>query len=412
MAGSRDMAFEGATGPGLSGPTTTTIRPTRQVLLLSSDPAWAAAARLAIDRAAGESLQLADSPTDALNRLVTPSHLFSHLLLEPVAAGPYVGDLLGVTSGEIGSQVELILLGTAEGLAGRRAISHAPTPADLADKLHPQARQEAAMPPALSTSDIAVAFSAGDVECRFQPIVRLADRVAVGMETLARLRHADHGTISPDLFIPQIERAGLSLRLTEAVAQQAMAAIDPAFLDGNDLFVTINLPLDVLLFPEALDRIDALRTAAGIPVHRILIELTESRPVIDIPSLAQALEQWRRVGYRIAIDDMGPEMINQAELFGLPFNMVKLDKQVVLRSETDPLARRYLQRTVDNAHHRSLGIIAEGIENEAMWNRMRDLGVEYAQGFLIARALPASAVASWLEGWSAQTMLPPDREPT
>ena len=393
--------------PGFS----TTSRPARQVLLLSSDPAWAAAARLAIDRGAGESLQLAESPADALNRLVTPSHVFSHLLLEPAAAGPYVRDLVGVTSGEVGSQVELILLGAADGFAERRTLPHAQTPAELADRLQSAIPPEVPDGPTLSTSDIALAFSAEDVECRFQPIVRLADRRAVGMEALARLRHADHGTIGPDLFIPQIERAGLSLRLTEAVAQGAMRAIDPAFLERHELFVTVNLPLDVLLFQEALTRIEAHRAQYRIPVHRLLIELTESRPVHDLPGLAGALNHWRDAGYRVAIDDMGPDMMNQLELFNLPFNVVKLDKQVVLRSETDPLAQTYLQRTVDSAHRRSLSVIAEGIENEAMWHRMRDLGVEYAQGFLIARAMPAAALPSWITGWSSQTALPPDRKP-
>ena len=390
----------------------TPIRPARKILLLCSDPAWGTAARFAVDRAAGETLEIADSPKDALSRLVKPTHDFSHLLLEPSAAGPYINDLLGVTSGEAGSQVALVLLGPADSFADRRKVAHAPTPGDLADKLHPAVAPAAASRPHLSASDIAVAFRAGDVECRFQPIVRLEDRRPVGMEALARLHHADHGTIAPDLFIPQIERAGLSLRLTEAVAQGAMAAVDPAFLERHDLFMTINLPLDVLLFPESLTRIDGHRTTFGIPAKRILIELTESRPVIDIPTLAAAVEYWRDAGYSVAIDDMGPEMMNQLDLFNLPFTIVKLDKGVVLRSEHDLLARRYLQRTVDNAHSRSLKIIAEGIENQAMWNRLREMGVEYAQGFLIARALPASALPDWLEAWSAQTTLPPDREPT
>jgi EAL domain-containing protein (putative c-di-GMP-specific phosphodiesterase class I) len=109
---------------------------------------------------------------------------------------------------------------------------------------------------------------------------------------------------------------------------------------------------------------------------------------------------------------MGPEMMNQLNLFDLPFNVVKLDKQVVLRSQTDLLARNYLKRTVNNAKSRSLEVIAEGIENEAMWVRMRDMDVEYGQGFLIARALPAAALPIWLEAWSNQLALPPDREPT
>lgn len=108
---------------------------------------------------------------------------------------------------------------------------------------------------------------------------------------------------------------------------------------------------------------------------------------------------------------MGPEMMNQLNLFDLPFNVVKLDKQVVLKSENDPLARNYLTRTVAQAKSRALEVIAEGIENEAMWDRMRDMGVEYAQGFLIARALPANALPVWLEAWCNQTGLPQDRMP-
>ena len=166
---------------------------------------------------------------------------------------------------------------------------------------------------------------------------------------LVRLQHQSYGTIGPDQFIPQLERAGLSLRLTEAVAHAAMAAIDAALLERHDLFVSINLPLDVLMFPDALQRIDTRRAHFAVPVERILIELTESRPVSDLAGLSLALERWRQAGYRVAIDDLGPDMMNQNNLFDLPFNVVKLDKQVVLKSQDDPLARNYLRRTVNNA---------------------------------------------------------------
>ncbi len=321
-------------------------------------------------------------------------------------------DLVGVTAGEFGSQVELVMLGDTSGLSENAAIRNARTPADLHRVLREERPPQPQKLPALSTSAVAVTFDAQNVECRFQPIVRLSDRAPVGMETLVRLNHREYGTIGPDQFVPQIERAGLSLRLTVAVAYTAMASVDPNLLDQRSLFVSINLPLDVLLLPEALHRIEAHRQEFAIPPERILIELTESRPVSDLAGLAHALDRWRTAGYRVAIDDMGPEMMNQINLFDLPFNVVKLDKQVVLRSQTDPLARTYLKRTVNNAKSRSLEVIAEGIENEAMWIRMRDMEVEYAQGFLIARALPASALPIWMEAWSNQLALPPDRLPT
>ena len=84
----------------------------------------------------------------------------------------------------------------------------------------------------------------------------------------------------------------------------------------------------------------------------------------------------------------------------MPFHTVKLDKGIVLRSRADPLARRYLQRTVSNAQSNSLSIIAEGIEDETLWQHMANLGVDHAQGFLIARALPAAALPVWLDLWN------------
>ena len=383
----------------------------KHVLLLCDDPAWFEAAQDELTPG-GSTIERASSASDALYRLVDPSHRITQLLLEPAAAGPLIRDLVGVTVGEMGSQVELVLLGNADTISSGRIMRHARTPTDLGRTLRAAAPAPPSRAPAMTTSDVAIAFDSRNVECRFQPIVRLADRRPVGMETLVRLRHHNYGTIGPDQFIPQIERAGLSLRLTEAVAHAAMAAIDAALLERHDLFVSINLPLDVLLFPEALQRIDGLRVHFALPVQRILIELTESRPVSDLAGLNQALERWRQAGYRVAIDDMGPEMMNQANLFDLPFNVVKLDKQVVLKSQEDPLARNYLRRTVNNAKSRSLEVIAEGIENEAMWIHMRDMSVEYAQGFLIARALPASALAVWLEAWSNQLALPHDRTAT
>ena len=86
--------------------------------------------------------------------------------------------------------------------------------------------------------------------------------------------------------------------------------------------------------------------------------------------------------------------------------MVKLDMGIVLRSRENPLAQRYLQRTIANAQARSLAVIAEGIEDAPLWIGMRDLGVDYAQGFLIARSMPATALAGWLRDWDARLRAP------
>ena len=259
-----------------------------------------------------------------------------------------------------------------------------------------------------SALDEAISFDAADVECRFQPIVRMADHVPVGVEALARLQHPGRGSLEPDQFVPQMERAGLSLQLTEAVAQRALQLIDPALLARHGLFISINLPLDVLLLPGAPGWFDALRSPTGIPAPSVLIELTESSPARDLAALHAAVIRWRRAGYAVAIDDLGPGMANQPELFALPFSTVKLDKDAVLRSGTDKLAWRWVQRMVQGARRHGLTVIAEGVEDAAAWTRMAGLGVDQVQGFLVARPLPAAALAAWLDRWPAQARLPRD----
>jgi EAL domain-containing protein (putative c-di-GMP-specific phosphodiesterase class I) len=381
--------------------------PALNLLLLTDDSGWRDVARRALARIGHGESTIAASPVDALYRLVAPTNKFSHLLVQPHVADALMDDFAGITAREAGAQTMLVLLGESlRSMPGYCVVPKA-SPRALADALTSQPKgQKGQTSPPLSAADIVEALEKGHIECRFQPIVQMADARPVGLEALARLYHPTRGTLGPDSFIPQIENAGLSMQLTEAVARDAMAAMGAAFLDYHDLFLTINMPLDVVLHPDTMRRIDANRATTGIPPERILVELTESRPVWDIPVLAAALERWRKAGYRVAIDDLGPSMVNQIELFDLPFNTVKLDKEVVLQSQVDRLAERYLQRTVANAQSRSLSIIAEGIEDEALWIRMRSMGVDQAQGFLVARALPAAALPIWLDAWSAYARLP------
>jgi EAL domain-containing protein (putative c-di-GMP-specific phosphodiesterase class I) len=378
-----------------------TIDRSLSLLLLVQDEAW----RTTALQSAGRStpVVLAHSPEDAVQQILRTHEPFTHVLVEPHLAGTWLADIANLIN-RFTDRTCLVVLGdetaVSMGIEGVRAHS----PHDLWHLMI--AGPNAHAPDALTPADIITAFDAGQVECQFQPIVRLTDGKTVGFEALARLQHPLRGTLTPDTFLPQIETSGLSMRLTEVVVQAALNSIDRGFLERNAMFLTINLPLDVLLVPDALSLVETYRHAAGVDIRNILIELTESRPVFDIPVLNDALLRWREVGYHLAIDDLGPEMVNQTDLFDLPFHVVKLDKTVVLRSRDNQHAQRYLQRTIANAQARSLRIIAEGIEDGPLWIRMRDQGVDYAQGFLISRAMPASALEAWLQSWEARLREP------
>ena len=249
-------------------------------------------------------------------------------------------------------------------------------------------------------SEIRTALSRSMIETRYQPVVRIADGRPVALEVLARLNHPARGTVLPDLFVPQIEDAGLAPLLTETVARRAFADMAGPSLAPHGLDLALNFPLDVLLVPEALDLLDTQRREAGIAAARVIIELTESRPVDNLVTLRGAIEHLRGSGYRVAIDDVDPSVPQLPALLDLPFDGMKLDKAVVQRSGTDGAMLGFATDTVAAAKSRGLTVTAEGVESAGTWARMRDMGVQQAQGFFVARPLVASGVSGWLRRWA------------
>jgi EAL domain-containing protein (putative c-di-GMP-specific phosphodiesterase class I) len=169
--------------------------------------------------------------------------------------------------------------------------------------------------------------------------------------------------------------------------------------------MSVNFPLDVLLHPAALDLLEAQRSAAGIPASRIIVELTESRPVHDFPMLRKSLDRLRGLGYGAAIDDVGPAVPRLAPLLDLPFTSLKLDKDLVQQVLDSPEIHAFLEETIRQAKARNLTVVAEGVETDAIWQTMQSLGADQAQGFLAARPLPIAAVPIWWDAWIAPSAI-------
>jgi EAL domain-containing protein (putative c-di-GMP-specific phosphodiesterase class I) len=240
------------------------------------------------------------------------------------------------------------------------------------------------------------------IEARYQPIVRIADRRPVALEALARLNHPGSGMVSPDQFVPQIEAAGLGAQFTDVIAAQALADLTRPPLVAQGFSLGLNFPLDVLLDPMALQRLDARRREAGIPAGRLIVELTESQPVEDIAALRNAIEGLRADGYQVWIDDVSPAVPRLRQLLQLPFSGMKFDKSLVPLLDRMPESGAFARRTVAAARAQGMTVVAEGVEDVATWRRVAELGVEQVQGFLIARPLPVAAVPVWLEAWARQ----------
>lgn len=255
----------------------------------------------------------------------------------------------------------------------------------------------------LPRHELRAALAGTGIAARYQPVVRMLDRRPVSLEVLARLDHPLHGVLAPEHFVPQMEDAGLARLLTESVAALAFGDYT-RHLDGLGLTLALNFPLDVLLDCAAVTALDAQREAAGIPAAQVLVELTERRPLdtrdaAEVTAFGAAMLRLRTLGYGLAIDDVGPDTTNLRVLLDCGFTALKLDRSVVEDSGASPAARGFLREAVAAARAAGLAVIAEGVEDEAGWQRMQEQGVDQVQGYLISRPLSAAAIGGWLQQW-------------
>jgi EAL domain-containing protein (putative c-di-GMP-specific phosphodiesterase class I) len=378
------------------------------LLLLSRSAGWTDSVRSQAAALPVARLLTVSDARDAV-ALLCCGERFSHLLVHPPAAERLLPDLIGLTTGEAESGIATVLLG-ADGAAAQRL------PGGGRALVVPRRSEgwlgRALMPPALASAedvevpleDLLAALAAGQLQTRYQPVVRLADGMPIGLEALARLEHPAHGTLAPGCFVPQIEAAGYAARLAEAVTRRAFAEWSGDALARLDLRLAVNMPLDVLLLPGAVERLEAWREEACIDSGRIVVELTETHPILRPDLLLAVMQRLRAARYRLAIDDVGPTMRDYRELIGLPFSTMKLDRAVVRESAGSVPARQFLERAIAAARAADMMVIAEGVEDLAGWLRMAALGVDAGQGFLIARPLTAAAAGIWLSSWPRRLM--------
>jgi EAL domain-containing protein (putative c-di-GMP-specific phosphodiesterase class I) len=248
-------------------------------------------------------------------------------------------------------------------------------------------------------AELRAALADGLFETRYQPIVRMDTGAPIGLEVLARLNHPRLGTVLPEAFVSQIEDAGLGAELAERIAAAAFADMTGGAIAPLGLLMGLNLPLEVLLVPEALARLDSQRSAAGLCAGQVVIELTESQPVTDLVGLRRATERWREAGYRAVIDDVAPSLPLVSELMELPFSGLKLDKALVQALARSEPSHAFVIDILSAAEPRGLTITAEGVEDIATWRFVGQLGVHQAQGFLVAHPLVAEAVPKWMSHW-------------
>ncbi|MEA2738369.1 MAG: hypothetical protein QOH05_1676, partial [Acetobacteraceae bacterium] len=248
------------------------------LLLVSRSPKWFRAVHCATRELGGGDVLTCDA-RDALARLAGTAFHYSHLLVDRNDAEGLLDELADLATEVAAPDTDMLVLGSADARHPRIRVVSTATSRSVAEALMASSPPRGG--PAMDLAELTAALQGAMIENRYQPIVRVADRQPVGLEALARLNHPQRGTLLPDRFVPQIEHAGLAAELTGLVSTRAFADLGGPFLAGRDLRMSVNFPLDVLLQPAALDRLEEQRISAGLVADQIVVELTESRPVDD-----------------------------------------------------------------------------------------------------------------------------------
>jgi diguanylate cyclase (GGDEF)-like protein len=238
--------------------------------------------------------------------------------------------------------------------------------------------------------DLRDAIARCQLEVHYQPFVEAGSGARRGFEALVRWRHPTRGLIGPDQFIPLAEESGLIVPLGEFVLRRACtdAAAWPA-----DLAVAVNL--SPIQFKEAdlFKMISAALADSGLPPARLEIEITESVLLERGVENLAFMERLKSVGIELALDDFGTGYSSLSYLTAFPFDKIKIDKSFIRNLTHQPRSAAIISSIVTLARGLDMSVTAEGVETEEEFERLKALGVNYAQGYLFGRPQPIDHIA-------------------
>jgi diguanylate cyclase (GGDEF)-like protein len=234
-------------------------------------------------------------------------------------------------------------------------------------------------------SDLRDAIARCQLEVHYQPFFDVMSGKRRGLEALVRWRHPVKGLIPPDQFIPLAEETGLIVPLGEWVIQQACN--DATWLPP-DLKIAVNLSPVQFKQEELFDIIKSALQASGLAPERLELEITESVLLEHAAENHAFVEKLKSIGISLALDDFGIGYSSLSYLTTFPFDKIKIDKSFIRDLTSGRKLPAIISSVVTLARGLDILVTAEGIETPEQFERLKALGVDFAQGYLLGRPLP------------------------
>jgi len=242
----------------------------------------------------------------------------------------------------------------------------------------------------------------GELRLHLQPKVSLSDGSISGAEALLRWMHPSRGMVPPALFIPYAEDTPIIRELTlwvfEAVVRE-QAALQAHGVER----ISINLSARDLMDLDLPAKLETLLQRHGGRAEGLCLETTESAVMSDVDRAQQTLQRLADRGYKLSIDDFGADQSSMRRLKDLRVHELKIDMDFIKGMQHDPRDASLVRAMIDMGHALGLSVVAEGVETEALAQRLAAMGCDEGQGWHFAKAMPADALREWAQAYRART---------
>ncbi len=230
----------------------------------------------------------------------------------------------------------------------------------------------------------------------YQPKVDLRTGELVGVEALVRWHHPERGLLAPDHFIPLAEQTGLIKPLSVWVLSSALEQCGRWHAQGRNFTVAVNLSMRNLHDPQLPEQVAEVLQTWAIPPSMLQFEITETVLMTNPARALEVITQLSHMGIQLSVDDFGTGYSSLAYLKRLPVAEIKIDKSFVGEMAHDDNDAVIVRSTIDLGHNLGLNVVAEGVETRSVWDQLAGLGCDLAQGFYLARPMPADQLERWL----------------
>lgn len=266
----------------------------------------------------------------------------------------------------------------------------------LKTQLHTPAPKSNSNQESLTDKEVREGIKLDALEVVYQPQVCTLEQRIIGVEALARFRRRSGSLVGPAQFIPQIERMGLEYPFTINIFEKAVTQLAVWMAKGIDIKMAVNFSMTAIENLELPEKLADICSNHGISTDLIVVEVTETEITKNPQVALEVLGRMSLQGFTLSIDDFGTGYSSLEKLQMLPFSELKLDRSYVSNACQEDVSMAIMKSIIELAKQLNMRTVAEGVETTRDVTLSREIGVDYIQGYHIAKPMPAEDLSQWI----------------